>query len=398
MRLVFGLAACAALYACGLDDSVDLEGNGADASGPNGGDASIRDGSVDGTTPASDGSVDSGPLPDGGYEKALTIHSSKVMSSLTDFPVWIQLVDSDLALHATANGADIFFTDNGGTPLSYEIQSWTAAGGHLDAWVKIPTLSNTADTTLYVRYGKLGGVPAPNSAAVFSGNFVSVWHLEAPAANTFADALGAHNGTGANISANPTVNAQLGSGVAFDGGTGEITFTNALAGNSASTISLWVSQGSTTDNDALVVLGTGTTDESRWFQSVFNPAGSSPTNVAIGFYGDDWSNPESNIDIRGAGWTSLVWVYDGVNSSTLYKNGTFADGPHTATGTVNTQGTSGFLGNAPSAYGTNMGAHAIIDEVRIANVARTPQWIGTEYANQNSPTTFFAVGAEQAAP
>jgi biopolymer transport protein ExbB len=404
MRFMFGVAACAALYACGLDDTVvEMEGTGSDASGPSGGDASIdasiRDATSDGTTISGDGSIitpDGGPPADG-YEKALTIHSAKVMSTLASFPVWIQLVDSDLAAHAIANGSDIYFTDAAGTPLAYEIERWVAAGGHLDAWVKIPSLSNTADTTIIVRYGKSGG-PAANSAAVFSGNFVSVWHLEAPTAGSFPDALGAHNGTGVNIAANPTTTAQLGSGAAFDGGTGEITFTNALSGNTASTISLWVSQGATTDNDALVVLGNSTADQSRWLQSVFNPAGTNPTNLAIGFYGDDWSNPESNIDIRGAGFTQLVWVYDGVNSSTLYKNGAFADGPHAASGTVNTQGTNGYLGNAPGPYGTNMGAHATIDEVRIANVARTPQWIGTEYANQNSPTTFYAVGAEQAAP
>ena len=233
MRVIVGLAACATLYACGLDDSViDMEGNRADASA-NGGDASV-DASLDGTSsPDGSSATDSGPLPNGGYEKALTIQSSRVEGPLTDFPVWIQLVDAALAAHATANGADIFFTDSAGAPLSYEIERWTSAGGHLDAWVKIPSLSNTADTTIYVRYGKLGGVPAANSAAVFSANFVGVWHLEAPAASSFADALGAHNGTGVNISANPTVTARLGSGVLFDGGTGEITFTNPLSGNTA---------------------------------------------------------------------------------------------------------------------------------------------------------------------
>ncbi|MEO7109706.1 MAG: DUF2341 domain-containing protein [Polyangiaceae bacterium] len=401
---MFGVALCAALYACGLDDTViEMEGPG-DASGSGVGDASIdastNDASRDGATSldGSTGLSDSG-TPADGYEKALTIHSANVTATLTDFPVWIQLSDADLAAHAAANGSDIYFTDNAGAPLAYEIQHWISAGGHLEAWVKVPSVSNAADTTIYIRYGKSGG-PAANSAAVFSANFVSVWHLEAPAGASFPDALGAHNGTPVNISSNPTTTAQLGSGVAFDGGTGEITFTNALSGNTASTISLWVSQGTTTDNDALVVLGNGTAEQSRWLHSVFtpNPSTVTPTNVAIGFYNDDWSNPESSIDIIGAGWTSLVWVYDGVNASTLYKNGAFADGPHAATGTVNTQGTTGYLGNAPAAYGTNMGAHATIDEVRIANVVRTLPWIAAEYANQKSPTAFYAVAAEQAAP
>jgi hypothetical protein len=401
-RLLLSAAICVSFVACGLDDTVvDQEANGPDASTSSGGDASSADATLDGTTSSPDGSTqplgDSGPPPAGGYEKLLTIHANKVTAALIDFPVWIQLTDADLAAHATASGTDIYFTDAGGTALSHEIQNWTQSGGQLGAWVKLPNVSSTADTTFYLRYGKSAGAPAPDSAAVFSKNFVSVWHLETPtSALAFADALGAHNATGSNV-ASTAATAQLGGGVAFDGGVGELTFTNALTGNTPSTVSLWVSQGATTDNDALVVLGNGAAEQSRWLHSVFNPAGVNPTNVAIGFYGDDWSNPNPNVDIIGAGWTHLVWVYDGSNS-TIYKNGAPADGPHAPNGTVNTQGTGGYLGNAPAAWGTNMGAHATVDEVRISNVARIPAWIAAEYANQNSPSTFYAVGAEQAAP
>mgnify|MGYP000337762166 CR=1 FL=1 len=36
-----------------------------------------------------------------------------------------------------------------------------------------------------------------------------------------------------------------------------------------------------------------------------------------------------------------------------------------------------------------------LDEVRISNLARSTNWIRTEYANQNSPATFCTVGAEE---
>jgi hypothetical protein len=32
-----------------------------------------------------------------------------------------------------------------------------------------------------------------------------------------------------------------------------------------------------------------------------------------------------------------------------------------------------------------------LDEVRVANVVRSPDWIATEYANQSSPGTFYTV-------
>jgi len=37
----------------------------------------------------------------------------------------------------------------------------------------------------------------------------------------------------------------------------------------------------------------------------------------------------------------------------------------------------------------------VLDEVRYSNIARSADWIATEYNNQSSPSTFMTVGAEQ---
>jgi hypothetical protein len=49
------------------------------------------------------------------------------------------------------------------------------------------------------------------------------------------------------------------------------------------------------------------------------------------------------------------------------------------------------LGGHPvlSSYNFN----GIIDEARISNVARSADWITTEYNNQNSPATFYTIAA-----
>jgi hypothetical protein len=36
-----------------------------------------------------------------------------------------------------------------------------------------------------------------------------------------------------------------------------------------------------------------------------------------------------------------------------------------------------------------------IDELRISNIARSVDWIMTEFRNQNSPSTFYSVGGEE---
>jgi hypothetical protein len=40
----------------------------------------------------------------------------------------------------------------------------------------------------------------------------------------------------------------------------------------------------------------------------------------------------------------------------------------------------------------------IIDEVRVSNIARSSDWILTEYNNQNNPSGFFNIGQEESGP
>jgi uncharacterized protein (DUF2236 family) len=35
--------------------------------------------------------------------------------------------------------------------------------------------------------------------------------------------------------------------------------------------------------------------------------------------------------------------------------------------------------------------HGMLDEVHISNVARSADWIATEYNSQNSPSTFYSI-------
>jgi hypothetical protein len=46
-------------------------------------------------------------------------------------------------------------------------------------------------------------------------------------------------------------------------------------------------------------------------------------------------------------------------------------------------------------FGTNMGLNGIVDEVRIADTARSAAWIAAEFANQSDPAGFYRVGDEE---
>lgn len=352
-------------------------------------------GVIDAAAPAPDGSPllpDAAPPEPTGYYKILTIDGALVAGSLADFPIYVELDgDADLTAHASSSGADVFFTDaTGANVLDYELQHWDRSAGRLQAWVRMPSLDAGDDAELQLHYGDTSTTAAPDPAGVWQNGFVAVWHLEqapdGPA--SVEDSLGARDATGSTgMNAGNLTSAVLGNGLEFDGITDELTFTNPLAGATAHTISAWVEQDPSTNNDALVVLGNGVCGQARWLHSRFTGGP-----VAVGFYCDDFT--ATSTDIQGEGPTLLHWTFDGADSR-LYRDGDLAAGPFTHADAPSTTGGVGRIGNAPAAFGTAMGLHGVVDEVRIATVERSAAWVATEHANQSAPAAFISVGPEQ---
>lgn len=127
-------------------------------------------------------------VPSGSSERkhSITIQSSQIpgASSLVDFPMLITLdhLDSEVvdagANSAQNGGGDLIFTSDeaGTTRLSCEIVNFVTdanpANRRCQVWVKIPSLSATSDTTIYVWY-KNAVRTQPASNAAFGSE--SVW-------------------------------------------------------------------------------------------------------------------------------------------------------------------------------------------------------------------------------
>src|SRR4051812_26505084 len=94
------------------------------------------------------------------YRKRITFDPTKVAGpvDLANFPVLIKITtDNDLRTVANSghvennNGYDIIFTaDDGVTVLSHQMESYTANTGQFTAWVKIPQLSTSINTYIYM--------------------------------------------------------------------------------------------------------------------------------------------------------------------------------------------------------------------------------------------------------
>lgn len=337
------------------------------------------------------------------YKKNITINHSKVNGSQTNFPVLINLTDTDLRDNAQADGDDIVFTNSTGSQLDHEIEYFNSTDGRLVAWVRIPTLSNTIDTVIQMYYGNAGASNQENVSGVWDSNFVMVQHLqEIPAGTTYDSTQYDNDGTTNNMDSADQVAGQIDGSLDFDGGDDYVLDDdgeNYINGLTAFSLSLWIQSDVTgidrgfiaaKDPDAIDNEFTFRYDASGW-----EGGGTNVIKGGITVSGND-QHLESSENVQTTDLQLVTFVWSSGTQLKLYLDGAL-DTP-----TFNSAAQSGSLTGATKLYigqGTRT-IHAnnwdgIIDEVRISNVARTAGWIATEYNNQYSPDSFYSVGGEE---
>lgn len=325
--------------------------------------------------------------------KKITIDHTKVGSGTENeinFPVLISLTGLS---GINANGTDIRFTsDDGGTYLAREIESYSS--GTLTAWVKIPTLSYQYDTVIYMYYGNASATePAADSTYgknnVWDANFKGVWHLGETGTNpTVNDSTSNANNSTTNLS-DPTTSGKINGATAFITANSDYINTGSGVGKPAAyTIGAWIKPSAYGHTG--LVLG-GNQDSATTIWGIFARQGGNVevwvTNGAtyqVGNTGQVWGA----ASYPTGAWTYITATVDG-SFIKYYKNGTQVGSDIPQTATNSGTATNVIIGaNAGTAYFLD----GSIDETRISSTARSAGWIATEYANQNSPSTFYTAG------
>jgi hypothetical protein len=285
-----------------------------------------------------------------------------------------------------SNGFDISFASDsaGSIPLPFELESYDPTSGAVKFWVKIPTLSHTADTVIYVFYGNPAvTTDQSNKAAVWDANYVSVWHLEDNAASTAVkdSTSNGNNGTAVANTSAKTVSGEIDKALNFNGANDGVT--TAVGPTTAFTWEAWINATSTSNFSSVLTLD----GNSYMLMDVYNGAASLWSPDGLGGL---------NLGITGLNnstWYHMVLSRSGNNGTYKgYLNGSFTgqtpSGVWSGTHTVS-------MGKRPDGGQFFNGA---LDEVRVSNTARSADWISTEFNNQSSPSTFFNVGASSGSP
>jgi hypothetical protein len=337
------------------------------------------------------------------YKVSITIDHTKVgASDSTNFPMLIS------GTYAGGGGPDLRSVSNGGnvqsasgydiyfysdatltTRLCAERVAWNAATGQIEAWVKVPTVSHTADSVIYAAYGDAGVAADPNSDATFGSakvcsSFNAVYHFGDGTTLSLADST-ANARTGTNHSATAGA-GKVGGGAALVSASSE--YIQAAASslfNSAKKVSGWVKSTGSNMEIAFVNDGTG---GNNGFEMEINPAGKL---VANAFIGGNWRTITSTATVNDGAWHHVAVTVSGATLA-IYVDGAATTSTYTGSLTMVASPTL-LMGKHPSA---NLYLNGSLDEIQVDSVARSADWITAEYNNQNSPSTFYTMGSEVA--
>lgn len=332
-------------------------------------------------------------LPDWTYRQKITIPAESVAGEVSEFPVYLDLSDlgTDFFNAVDSAGDDIRITNQYGlVECPFELVSIDTSTKTGELWFKAPILRADQDNYFYVYYGN-AGASAYAVTDVYGRNNVwnaykAVMHLNETAnttANGYVNAVGSNDGTGSSMT-DAAVAGKIGAKAAdFDGTNDAVNIATGFSlGNTSIVLSCWAYVSSTSQNGAFIKVGS-----------------------ANGYgMGQGSTTLENNGNV-------LIIIFEGVRW--IVTSGTFTVGWHLVHVVINSSGVpsayidgalvaaySGTNATSPT-VNTSIGGYASrwysdpLDEIRIAGFAPNANWIATEYANQNDPSTFYVVGLRE---
>ena len=382
------------------------------------------------------------------FRKNITISvntATGVDSDLIDFPVLISFTDTDLIQTNESQGRDFVFTQSDGlTVLPHEIEKFDNTTGEVIAWVRIPTLSASSTTEMYVYYK--GDTIGFNSANVWNDDYVLVWHLNQTSTGTvgeFRDATSNGNdgrgGGGTKVGHSTAriphdTTGQIGNGQELKGptttgsgeGSGDIIWThNNIQGMPSRdfTIELWVGDITNTPsggndslhNDIVSFCTTHTDDANNKWSNHLNLWRSGNVKMkALNQFYVSTTDPGHPVDDDNpasfTNWNHIVAVYnmkdaDGTQgNSQLYINGELVKDQNRS-GNLNhvikTSDLRMVLGgdidgtNNNNCAKVNNELKGKVDELRVSSGLRTASYAAASYFNQADPDTYTTVDVEE---
>lgn len=333
---------------------------------------------------------------------AITFDHTQVVggADLTNFTVPVVLSHTELkttgngGLVTNASGFDIAaFADSAlVTPLKFQRLAYSATTGQWIAWVKVPTLSFSADTTIYVAY-------ANSAVSTDQQDKVNAWDANTVFAKPFfGDGttldLTDHTGNFPLTNAGATAAAGLIAGAASFNGTS--AYMKKTGGAPVSAYPLTIETvlkpaASVTTTQSPVSLDASASSALGMAVQV------RATDAVRAQGGNSGTTPQSaNSVLDAVAWHFIGAVYTSATNRRLSVDGATAASSAVSAGTTATPDNIS-VGAVANSNTQNQFYNGLVNCVLVSNVTRTDGWLQTRSAAVLGFATFSSAGAPSAA-
>lgn len=302
--------------------------------------------------------------------------------------------------------ADLIFTSDSGcnTLLNWDIPTWVSTTGVIEAWVQVPTVSSSVDTTIYACTGNsLVTTYQATYTSTWNSNYKAVWHFgDGTTLDLHDSTTNANNCTGVNT---PTATT----GLLLTGGAMALASASSQTADCGAPSSLNI----TTTLSAEAIVRFASLPGSGINPFVYSNTGASANNGYELFLHDGTgltanaltgqvinASTAKLVPGNSAGPNTINTTYftfvrydtgGGTNNLNLFDNNLFCTQCLLTAGTtaIGSSANHFIIGNRATTTALNW--NGTLDEIRISNAIRSQDWMTTQFNNMNSPSTFFTV-------
>jgi hypothetical protein len=323
------------------------------------------------------------------YRQRISVNSSSIDATLTDFPVMVKIADktNPVFSKALSTGYDILFTNADGTSkISHEVEFINTTNGTLFAWVRVPSVSNTVNTDIYMYYGCSLATTQETKTGVWDSNFALVSHLSETSGNHKDSTSNANNATFTNVSTQGSTVGMADGADNMSGNATYVKYSTTGISTASGTVSLWVK----------TFTSAGLSGYTYFFSQQYAANNRYAMAQYNGVYRINYKNSaftSTSFTIPLNEWHFYVITWEG-NSCVAWADGNPV-GVVTATvaGNISSEVYIGKYAAGLQQYLTGE-----VDEFRVSKTTRPPEWIRAEYRNQLSTSGFYNIYAEERRP
>jgi len=322
---------------------------------------------------------------------SIDINSSLIGADLNNFPVLVYLNGTKINWASVQDDLDdIRFTTDNVTLLSYEIENYTL-NTEAWLWVRIPFVNSTSDTVFYMYYGNPGAANGEDIEAVWADNngFVMIHHMVDDTPIRILDSMAYNNDGNKKGNNEPawTANGMIDSAQHFDGGDDYVSVPDSSSTDLPVnfTLEVWFYRDTNTSYDMILTKGPDTKENFQWRLDANGRAlVLIHQKAAGGFQQYSSTNVFTTVEYNYA----VVTLTTGGNVQ-FYRNGMAAGAPIAQVGTLVINENVTYMGRRNDGHYFD----GILDEFRISNITRTPEWINATYESGRDNLLDFSVVA-----